>query len=259
MLEITEFHHPFRYENTPITLLELTVVAVSITTPSTTETHKGLPFVLWMLRDETEELDLCDELAGRFSTGIEAAKSIADSMKQDEYIDAHIQNVAVLAHQMADHMGLTNELRHDLVLAAYLHGCGKLIIPNEILHKSERLFSFEWQLIRAHPTFGYLMINPIPGLEHIAYAVLSHHENFDGSGYPIGIKGYDIPFAARIIRVIDSYDAMTGNRLYGIQRMPDEALYELKRLSGVWYDPDIVDAFVELIQRGFKYEYIDIA
>lgn len=135
----------------------------------------------------------------------------------------------------------------ELKLLATLHDIGKIGVPEKILMKSGPLTDEEMDIMKSHTEKGYRIVQVSPYIAHVAKGVLTHHERWDGKGYPLGLKGKDIPFLSRIISVLDSYDAMTNDRVYkrGISR--NEAIEELKRCSGTQFDPTIVDIFINKV------------
>ena len=130
-----------------------------------------------------------------------------------------------------------------LEYGAFLHDVGKLEIGRDVLNKTESLSKTEWDFVHQHPLWGAEILKPIKTLQPVIPAIKHHHENYDGSGYPDGLKGESIPFYARILRVIDSFDAMTTTRPYRRAQSREKALEEITKYSGQQYDPKIVDAF----------------
>ena len=131
-------------------------------------------------------------------------------------------------------------------MLAKLHDIGKVGIPEEILSKPGELTKEEYEIIKTHAEKGYRIAMFNPELKKIAPCILAHHERYDGTGYPLGLKGNDIPLLARIINVVDSYDAMTNKRVYKGSLSAEEAKKELKKNSGTQFDPMIVEEFLEL-------------
>jgi two-component system cell cycle response regulator len=162
----------------------------------------------------------------------------------------HHRAVADMAGAVARQIGLTGERLHAVVRAAELHDVGKVLVPDAILNKPGPLDPAELELMRRHAIAGYLILSesgepaPIPAL------VRSSHERWDGSGYPDGLSGEDIPLGSRIITICDAYDAMTHPRPYRPARPVADALAELRAGAGVRYDPCLVDVFLGVVRSS---------
>lgn len=135
----------------------------------------------------------------------------------------------------------------ELVLTAQLHDIGKISIPEDILMKETPLTKDEFEVIKTHAEKGYRIINACSELNNVAKYVLTHHERWDGTGYPLGLKGEEIPLIARIISIVDAYDVMTHDRAYKKAKSKEEAIEELKRESGSQFDPSITKAFIACV------------
>jgi diguanylate cyclase (GGDEF)-like protein len=155
--------------------------------------------------------------------------------------------VARLAEAVGQRMGLANEDRAQLRQAAELHDVGKLAIPEDLLHKPGPLDAEEWAFVRRHPLIGERIVGAAPALAAAAKLVGTTHERLDGSGYPNGLTGDQIPLGARIIAVCEAFTAMTSPRPYAPQLTVPEAVAELRRCAGSQFDPAVVDAFSELV------------
>jgi HD-GYP domain-containing protein (c-di-GMP phosphodiesterase class II) len=131
-----------------------------------------------------------------------------------------------------------------------LHDIGKIGIPERLLLKTGPLNPSEWDVMRTHPVVGAHIVTPIRVLGDAVDVVRFHHERFDGRGYPHGLRGKEIPLAARIFSVVDAYDAMTSDRPYRQARSPDEAIEELARCSGTQFDPYVIEAFLVLSEEN---------
>ena len=155
--------------------------------------------------------------------------------------------VARLVEAVAERMALPHDEHTQLRQAAELHDVGKMGIPEELLHKPAPLDAEEWAFVRRHPLIGERIIGAAPALAPAARLVRSTHERFDGSGYPDGLAGEQIPLGARIIAVCDAFTAMTSSRPYAAQRTLSEAIAELRQCAGSQFDPAVVDLFSEMV------------
>lgn len=169
---------------------------------------------------------------------------------RDHWLEGHAAEVAELALDLGQTLGLSREALLELELAARLHDVGKRAVPISILNKPAPLSDAEWSVMRRHPEWGSGMLADVPGLEAIAHAVHAHHERWDGSGYPLGLRGKEIPFASRIVAVCDAFSAMTAERPYRAARSVDDAIDELCRCAGDQFDPAVVAAFVDRCERA---------
>jgi diguanylate cyclase (GGDEF)-like protein len=173
-----------------------------------------------------------------------AAASLARAVDaRDVYEGSHSERVAELAGRVAERMGLPQEQVELTRLAASLHDLGKLAVPEEILRKPGPLTDAERLVLERHPQIGYRMLESL-GVTPVAEWVLHHHERWDGTGYPDGLHGEDIPLGARIILVADAFDAMTNDRVYQRKLSIGAALAELEDCSGTQFDPGAVAAIV---------------
>lgn len=169
--------------------------------------------------------------------------------QKSEREQSHSIRVADYCVAIAEHLSMSKEQINKLKIAATLHDIGKIIVDEKILNKTERLTVEEWKILREHPTKGARILEDIDEYKDIAYIVETHHERFDGLGYPLGLKGDDIPLKSRIIAVADAYDAMTQFRTYRNAISFKDAIEELKRSSGTQFDAGIVEIFVEYIDE----------
>jgi diguanylate cyclase (GGDEF)-like protein len=196
---------------------------------------------------ELKNLASGEDRAARFRAAASLAKAVD---ARDVYEGSHSERVADLAGRVAQRMGLPHEQVELTRLAASLHDLGKLAIPEEILRKPAPLTDAERLVLERHPQIGYRMLESL-GVTPVAEWVLHHHERWDGTGYPDGLHGEDIPLGARIILVADAFDAMTHDRIYQRKLSMDAALAELEDCSGTQFDPAAVAAIVgELTPRA---------
>lgn len=163
--------------------------------------------------------------------------------------EEHARRVQELALQLGRKLKLSDSQLDELALLAALHDIGKIAIPNSILMKQDTLTQDEWEIIRKHTEIGYRIARSSPELAHIADAILAHHERWDGTGYPRGLKGEEIPLSSRIIAITDAYDVMTHGRIYKRAISRQEALEELNRCAGSQFDPKLVKLFTDLVSE----------
>lgn len=166
---------------------------------------------------------------------------------KDRYTYGHSERVMHYAAQIGRRMALWEWEIQNLTMGALLHDVGKIEVTREILNKPGKLDMTEWEFIRKHPIWGADMIRPITDMNEVVDIVLYHHENYDGSGYPFSLKQEDIPLGARILRLADSFDAMTSTRPYKKVMTVKEAVEDLQKYRGVHYDPEVFDAFYEYV------------
>jgi putative nucleotidyltransferase with HDIG domain len=195
-----------------------------------------------------ENAALCDAIQ---QNSLSTVQALAESLEaRDPYTSGHSSRVTGYAVRLARAIGVSETSIETLRYAGRLHDIGKLGITEAVLHKNDSLSEDEWTLMREHPTKGAQIIQSLGFLERAKPIVRHHHEWWDGSGYPDGLKGEEIPFLTRILSVADGYDAMTSERPYRAALTPAEALLELDASSGVQFDPDVVRQFHDVIENG---------
>lgn len=160
--------------------------------------------------------------------------------------EQHNERVAIRAIKVGEKLGLSMSELDELKIAAGLHDIGKIGISDDILSKSTSLTDDEYEIIKTHTEKGYRIIKASSELKSVAKSVLYHHERWDGKGYPMGLKGEEIPLLARIISVCDTFDVMISGRVYKSAMSKKSALEELKRCAGTQFDPKVVDIFIDL-------------
>jgi putative nucleotidyltransferase with HDIG domain len=165
---------------------------------------------------------------------------------RDKETEGHTQRVTILTQRLARSMGVEGDALIHITRGALLHDIGKMAIPDGILLKPGQLTDDERMLIQKHPVYAYEMLSPIAFLVPAIDIPYCHHEKWDGSGYPRGLRGKDIPFAARIFPVVDVWDALTSNRPYRKAVPQYEVRQRIKNDSGKHFDPVVVDAFMEM-------------
>ncbi|HMA59312.1 MAG TPA: HD domain-containing phosphohydrolase [Halanaerobiales bacterium] len=166
----------------------------------------------------------------------------------DLYTNNHSENVAQLSLEIAEKVGLSKEEKNNTYWTGMLHDMGKLIIPARILNKEGLLTKEEYAVIKEHPTLCYNALKDSDFLKDIAQYVLHHHESWDGSGYPAGLQGEEIPLISRIIAAADAWDAMRSERAYRSSLSKEEAKKEIKINQGIQFDPDIAELLLEIVE-----------
>lgn len=196
---------------------------------------------------------LSEELESSFvGTILSLAKTID---ARDSYTGIHSQDMVTWALAIADALDLPKDTRNNLAWSALLHDIGKIGIPDKILLKPKALTPDEWDVIKRHPEIGAEIIAPISKLEGIAPIIRAHQEWYDGSGYPYGLAGEDIPLEARILAVVDAYSAITDNRVYRKARSHSEAVTELIDATGTRFDPDLVGVFIGVMEEEMSVQH----
>jgi HD-GYP domain-containing protein (c-di-GMP phosphodiesterase class II) len=185
---------------------------------------------------------------------VQTVLALAKAMDvRDTYTQDHSQRMAAIADVLCRKLDIDEEQIQAIHSAAALHDIGKIGVPDEILRKPGPLTSQEWDSMKRHPKIGADILAPVIKLVHVAPIIIAHHEKFDGSGYPYGLKGDQIPMGARILAVVDAYIAITDERVYRKARSHKEAISELVKYSGSQFDPTVVNAFLKLVGEGSKY------
>jgi HD-GYP domain-containing protein (c-di-GMP phosphodiesterase class II) len=159
----------------------------------------------------------------------------------------HSDQVAHWVKSTAIRLKLDEYEAQAMFWAALLHDIGKIGVPDNVLQKPGPLDEYEWEMMKMHPTIGANIVSSLAHIAHIAPAIHHHQERYDGSGYPHGLFGDQIPLGARILAVADAYQAMTEDRAYRNARSHREASQELRRYKGKQFDPKVVNAFLEVV------------
>ena len=192
--------------------------------------------------------NLMADLERAFTTTLAALASTVEA--KDSYTACHGEDVAELVERVALRMSLTDSQARDARHAAMLHDIGKVGVPSEILLKPGPLTEEEWALMRSHAAIGGELVARIDAFAHLAPAVRASHERWDGTGYPDGLAGRQIPVAARIIAACDTYDAIVTDRPYRRARTSQEARAELRRVTSTQLDSAVVNALLEELDRA---------
>jgi diguanylate cyclase (GGDEF)-like protein/putative nucleotidyltransferase with HDIG domain len=179
---------------------------------------------------------------------IYALAATVDAKDHSTY--GHSKKVSQYAVAMAQTLGLPEDRVATIRAAGLLHDIGKIAIPDSVLQKAGPLTPEEWEPMRQHPELGMEILKHVIDLVNCLPGILHHHEHFDGTGYPGGLKGEEIPLEARVLSIADAYDAITSMRPYHNQLPPQEALEEMRRCAGTQFDPALVKVFCQTIENS---------
>ena len=212
-----------------------------------------------------DDLELLQSLADQIAVALDNArlyeeledmslqlvKALSEAIeKRDSYTGGHTQRVLKVCMAISDYLQLRPENKRQLMLAAILHDIGKVGIKDQILNKSEVLTEEEFAVMREHPLLGTEILGHIKQLRTIIPGIKHHHEHYDGSGYPEGLKGEKIPLIARIIAVADTFDAMITDRPYQKGMSKDDAIAEITGNVGTQFDAQVLEAFAQALENG---------
>jgi two-component system, cell cycle response regulator len=207
-------------------------------------------------RTATEALQLADRRmyarkgGRRLSAGSQSRDVLLRTLSETRPdLHAHLRGTAELAAAVGRELGMRPDALHEVARAAELHDVGKMAIPDEILEKTGPLDEAEWSFMRRHTIIGERILLAAPALRSAARLVRASHERWDGSGYPDGLAGEDIPLGARVVAACDAYHAMTTDRPHRPRRSSSAALAELYRCAGTQFDPEVVDAFARVLEQ----------
>jgi putative two-component system response regulator len=197
---------------------------------------------LLKLKQRTDELERAESVLFSLARSIEG---------KDPYTHGHCERLSDYSTRLGQHLGLSEEQLIALRRAGIVHDVGKIAVPDAILLKPGSLTADEWKLIREHPVVGERICAPLKSFRFVLPIIRHHHEKFDGSGYPDGLRGEEIPVTARVLQVVDVYDALTTDRPYKKAFSITDALQTMKEeVAKGWWDPRIFDQFERLIRSG---------
>lgn len=181
---------------------------------------------------------------------LETVKVIANAIEgRDRYTRGHVDRVTTYAIWLAEELRWPSDHLRILEFGARLHDIGKITVPDQILNKPDRLTEEEWGIMKRHPTVGAKILRDISHLQPAMPYILYHHERWDGTGYPEGLSGREIPIEARLLAIADVYDALTTNRPYHPAQNFKEVAELLKSESGKHFDPDLVPIFLNVLEK----------
>jgi HD-GYP domain-containing protein (c-di-GMP phosphodiesterase class II) len=253
VLEPGDFPHraPVISRHTATALLPLSAATWGTLTLLRPRMRRGM-----LLRDCLGELAA---LAGEALRAAEAERQLEVTLQasvsslsalldlRDGYTGQHSSTVVDLCEQVARRVGVGGDELEHLRIAAHLHDLGKIGVPDQILHKPGPLDETEWSIMREHPVWGARALEAIPGFHHASRAVRHHHERWDGTGYPDGLAGEDIPIGARVIAVCDAYEAMTATRPYRPALAEPLARERIVAGTGSHFDPAVAWGLLEVL------------
>jgi len=196
-----------------------------------------------------ENASLYEKLERSYLSTIITLSGVVEA--RDFYTDKHMKDIAEYSVGIAKKLNLSEKEIENIRKAGLLHDLGKVSVPDHILLKAGKLTEDEMEIIKKHPTTGAKMIEQVEPLKDAREIIKHHQECYDGSGYPDGLKAKEIPLGARIIAVADAFGAMTTDRPYRKALSIEQAVMELKKFSGIQFDPEIVELFISLLkERG---------
>jgi len=229
---------------------ELIITSISLGFATKTNEHESFEKVFKLAEESMYRKKLLEYKS--FHSAVMASIKTTLFEKSNE-TEEHAERMADLAKQLGRVLGLDQEELVSLELVATLHDIGKISIDSKLLLKNTPLTDSEWAEIKKHPEVGYRIAQTVPELRKIAEYILCHHERWDGNGYPQGLKGEEIPLLARILAIVDAYDAMTQDRSYRQAMSERDAITELQRHAGSQFDPALVAVFIkDVIEKNIE-------
>lgn len=197
---------------------------------------------LLKLKQFTDELEQAEDVLCTLGLSVEA---------KDVYTEGHCERLSRYSVALGRSLGLSQEYLKALRRGGYLHDLGKIAIPESILNKKVELTEEEWLIMREHPVIGERICKPLKSLKLVFPIIRHHHERWDGSGYPDGLKGKEIPLTARILQVVDIYDALTTARPYKPPYSTPKVLTIMREeVDRGWRDPELLEHFIDLLENG---------
>ena len=200
-----------------------------------------------LLQERAKLREANAQLLNAYETTIESLSHALDL--RDRETEGHSRRVTELTIQLAQALHISDAEITHYRRGALLHDMGKIGVPDSILHKPDTLSDEEWVIMRKHPQLAYDMLYPIEYLHPALDIPYSHHEKWDGEGYPRGLKGEEIPMSARLFAVADVWDALTSDRPYRAAWSEEEALQYIREQSGKHFDPNVVELFFKVVQK----------
>jgi HD-GYP domain-containing protein (c-di-GMP phosphodiesterase class II) len=211
-----------------------------------------------VIASHASNLDLIREKEHLLTNMVRTLVSALDA--KDAYTRGHSERVALFSKRIAEHLGYDPPAAEKLYLSGLLHDVGKIGVSDAVLRKPDKLTPEEFAEIKRHPDEGWAILRELDQLRYILPGVLHHHEQVNGTGYPDGLKGEEIPLDARIMAVADAYDAMTSDRAYRRGMQHEQAAEILRAGAGSQWDPKVVEAFFNVVDdiTAIRYGYTQI-
>jgi diguanylate cyclase (GGDEF)-like protein/PAS domain S-box-containing protein len=219
-------------------------ISISLGISTKTKEDDNIEEILKSAEDKMYTNKMSDEKRTHRSMISSLEKSLD---KKDYETEDHVRRMEELALALGKDLKLSQIELNELIMLSALHDIGKIAVADSIILKPGKLTSQEWEMVKKHPEVGYRIAKSSVDLAGIADAILTHHENWDGTGYPEGLEGEAIPLVSRIISIVDSYDAMTNDRPYRRAFSKEKVIAEIKKCSGTKYDPKLVEAFLKIV------------
>jgi diguanylate cyclase (GGDEF)-like protein/putative nucleotidyltransferase with HDIG domain len=222
-------------------------VSVSVGWADKQTTEEPMALVLKTAEDYMNKHKLVEGPSVRGKAIYAMVRTLHEKNKREEQ---HSIRVGELSERLGTALGLSSREMNDLKTMGLLHDVGKIAIEEYILNKPSRLTENEYNEIKKHPEIGYRILSSVNEMSEMAEYVFAHHEHWDGTGYPRGLKEFEIPYLARVISVVDAFDAMTSDRAYRQAMSYEQAYAELDRCAGQQFDPAIVKVFIKEMKKS---------
>ena len=243
---------PLRVGNEDIGILELGERRNSSRESLDTRKVRVIETIADQAASALHRVNLHEQLEESFVQTVLALANALDA--RDHYTSDHGEKLTKIAKQVAIELECSEKEIDAIHWAMQLHDIGKIGIPDNILRKPGPLNQDEWDLMKRHPEIGASIVEPVKIMQNVAPLIRHHHEKYDGTGYPEGLKQEEIPIGARILSLVDAYGAITDERVYQKARSHEEAIHELRRCTGSQFDPSVMDAFSRVIEQVREFE-----